>query len=228
MKLWTSDYTFNSPWQRTCLAAWNKYPNPFNPAVEGIDVIDRRITDDGILHSRRLLQTQWGLPRWVTSLVGFDRAVLIDEESEVDPHRQTLTLRSRNLTFGSIIRCDETLVYSSHPDDASRTLLKQDTAITVRGLPFRTYLEDAMATSIAQNAHKGRRAMEWVIENFSLRRIDEWMSQASMLAQQVTDMGIKGIRDVEAHVDAMQDELKAATTKVPDLVDISIGEPEIS
>ena len=39
-----------------------KYPNPMNPNVVGVDVLDRNLDTDGRLHSHRLLSTEWGLP----------------------------------------------------------------------------------------------------------------------------------------------------------------------
>lgn len=39
-----------------------KYPNPMNPSVFGVDVLDRKVDSQGRLHSTRLLSTEWGLP----------------------------------------------------------------------------------------------------------------------------------------------------------------------
>ncbi|KAF6735409.1 slowmo-like protein 2 [Oryzias melastigma] len=35
-----------------------KYPNPMNPSVFGVDVLDRQVDPDGRLHSTRLLSTE--------------------------------------------------------------------------------------------------------------------------------------------------------------------------
>lgn len=48
-------------------AAWRKYPNPMNPAVTGIDVVDRQVSD-GVLITKRLIASQWGLPGWAVSV----------------------------------------------------------------------------------------------------------------------------------------------------------------
>lgn len=45
-----------------------KYPNPMNPSVIGVDVLDRDIDKQGRLHSKRLLSTEWGLPSIVKSV----------------------------------------------------------------------------------------------------------------------------------------------------------------
>lgn len=39
-----------------------KYPNPMNPCVVGVDVLERSVDGCGRLHSLRLLSTEWGLP----------------------------------------------------------------------------------------------------------------------------------------------------------------------
>lgn len=56
------------PWETVTKAAMQKYPNPMNPSVFGVDVLDRRIDEQGRLHSKRLLSTEWGLPSIVTSV----------------------------------------------------------------------------------------------------------------------------------------------------------------
>lgn len=45
-----------------------KYPNPMNPSVVGVDVLDRHIDPSGKLHSHRLLSTEWGIPSIVKSV----------------------------------------------------------------------------------------------------------------------------------------------------------------
>lgn len=45
-----------------------KYPNPMNPSVVGVDVLDRHVDLSGKLHSHRLLSTEWGLPSIVKSV----------------------------------------------------------------------------------------------------------------------------------------------------------------
>ena len=52
-------------------AAWRKYPNPFKPEVEGIDVVDRHIDDKGVLRTHRLMSTRWGIPSWAVKVCTF-------------------------------------------------------------------------------------------------------------------------------------------------------------
>lgn len=64
-------FTSSHPWETVVTAAWRKYPNPHNPAVIGMDVVDRKVDERGILRSHRLLSTSWGLPGWATRVSGF-------------------------------------------------------------------------------------------------------------------------------------------------------------
>ena len=54
---------YSHPWETVAQAAWRKYPNPITPSVLGIDVIDRGVAG-GVLHSHRLVSSQWGFPKW--------------------------------------------------------------------------------------------------------------------------------------------------------------------
>uniref|UniRef100_A0A8C0G4I3 PRELI domain containing 3A n=1 Tax=Chelonoidis abingdonii TaxID=106734 RepID=A0A8C0G4I3_CHEAB len=56
------------PWDTVIKAAMRKYPNPMNPCVVGVDVIDRSLDNQGRLHSHRLLSTEWGLPSIVKAV----------------------------------------------------------------------------------------------------------------------------------------------------------------
>lgn len=56
------------PWDTVIKAAMRKYPNPMNPCVVGVDVLERSVDSRGRLHSHRLLSTEWGLPGLVRAV----------------------------------------------------------------------------------------------------------------------------------------------------------------
>jgi hypothetical protein len=97
--------------------------------------------------------------------------VFASEHSVIDREKQTLSLRSRNLTFNSIINVDEKLVYSIHPEDAEKTILKQEAVITVQNVPLSDYLESTFVSTMTVNAQTGRKAIEYVINQ--MREINE-------------------------------------------------------
>jgi hypothetical protein len=166
MKIWSSEHVFNHSWENVAKAALKKYPNPLNPSVVGVDVIDRQI-DGHIIKSHRLLTTHWSMAPWITKLLGGNRTCYASEHSQIDIKNKTLSLRSRNLTFNNVINVDEKLVYSIHPEDNQKTLLKQEAIITVQNVPLIDYMESMLATRINSNAHKGRQAIEFVIQKMN-------------------------------------------------------------
>ncbi|XP_058418374.1 PRELI domain containing protein 3B isoform X3 [Diceros bicornis minor] len=155
MKIWTSEHVFDHPWETVTTAAMQKYPNPMNPSVVGVDVLDRRIDPSGKLHSHRLLSTEWGLPSIVKSLIGAARTkTYVQEHSVVDPVEKTMELKSTNISFTNMVSVDERLVYKPHPQDPEKTVLTQEAIITVKGVSLSSYLEGLMASTISSNANK--------------------------------------------------------------------------
>ncbi|XP_028302254.1 PRELI domain containing protein 3B-like [Gouania willdenowi] len=168
MKIWTSEHIFNHPWETVTKAAMQKYPNPMNPNVIGVDVLDRNIDRQGRLHSKRLLSTEWGLPSIVKSIIGSSRTyTYVQEESVVDPKEKTFQLQSSNITLTNLVSVDEKLTYKPHPENPEKTVLTQEAIISVKGVSLSSYLEGVMASSISSNAGKGREAMEWVIRRLN-------------------------------------------------------------
>ncbi|XP_067120997.1 protein slowmo [Centruroides vittatus] len=193
MKIWTSEHTFNHPWETVAQAAWRKYPNPMNPAVVGIDVVDRKIAN-GVLKTHRLISTKWGLPSWAVKILGTDKTCYASEHSEVDPRHRIMTLRSRNLTFCNEISIEEMLTYSPHPTKSECTLLKQEAIVTIKGVPLSSYLEDFVAGSISSNAGKGRQAMEWVISKINTE-VQELTNKTVKSMDEITSAAKKGMGD---------------------------------
>ncbi|XP_064823058.1 PRELI domain containing protein 3B-like [Oncorhynchus masou masou] len=168
MKIWTSEHIFNHPWETVTKAAMQKYPNPMNPSVFGVDVLDRSVDTRGRLHSNRLLSAEWGLPSIVKSIIGRTQTcTYIQEHSVVDPIEKTFELQSSNITFTNMVSVAEKLTYRPHPDDAEKTILTQEALISVKGVSLSSYLEGVMASTISANAGKGREAMEWVIRKLN-------------------------------------------------------------
>ncbi|KAF3856569.1 hypothetical protein F7725_017292 [Dissostichus mawsoni] len=134
-----------------------KYPNPMNPSVIGVDVLDRDIDKQGRLHSTRLLSTEWGLPSIVKSIIGNSRSyTYIQEQSVVDPIEKTFELQSSNITFTNLVSVDEKLTYKPHPEDKDNERSQSQ-----------QLLGGVMASSISANAGKGREALEWVIRRLN-------------------------------------------------------------
>ncbi|KAJ8332689.1 hypothetical protein SKAU_G00424780 [Synaphobranchus kaupii] len=179
MKIWTSEHIFNHRWETVTQAAMQKYPNPMNPSVVGVDVLTRQVDPKGRLHSSRLLSTEWGLPSLVKSIIGVTGTrTYIQEHSVVDPREKTFELKSTNISFTNMVSVDEKLTYRPHPQDPEKTVLTQEALISVKGVSLSSYLEGLMASTISTNAGKGREAMEWVI-----RRLNEEIEDLAATAR---------------------------------------------
>ncbi|XP_069778540.1 PRELI domain containing protein 3A isoform X2 [Narcine bancroftii] len=154
------------PWETVIKAAMRKYPNPMNPNVVGVDVLERNLDTQGRLHSQRLLCTEWGIPNIVMTILGTNRTTTyIKEHSVVDPVERTMELCSSNITLTNLVSVDERLIYRPHPENPEKTILTQEAIITVKGVILSSYLEGLMANTISANAGKGWDAIEWIIHN---------------------------------------------------------------
>ncbi|XP_066871893.1 PRELI domain containing protein 3A isoform X6 [Kogia breviceps] len=155
MRVWSSEHVFGHPWDTVIKAAMRKYPNPMNPSVVGVDVLERSVDSRGRLHSHRLLSTEWGLPGLVRAILGTSSTLTyIREHSIVDPVGKKMELCSTNITLTNWVSVSERLVYTPHPEDPGRTVLTQEAVITVKGINLGSYLESLMANVISSNAKK--------------------------------------------------------------------------
>ncbi|XP_012266717.1 protein slowmo [Athalia rosae] len=224
MKIWNVEYEFNHPWETVAKAIWRKYPNPMNPAVIGIDVIDRKIVD-GVLHTHRIVSSEWGFPRWAEALIGTASVCYASEMSEVDIEKKQITLKTRNLTFCKYIGVEETVQYSPHPENPQNTLLTQEAVVTVHGVPLGNYMEDMLTSKISANAGKGRQAIEWVIgmidaevkdlANNAVKSTDELLAQTKKQFDDLSVKTRKSMDDLQTAAKKSFDEIHSLTTPPP-------------
>ncbi|XP_050502919.1 protein slowmo [Diabrotica virgifera virgifera] len=216
MKIWTSEHTFNHPWEKVATAAWRKYPNPHNTAVIGTDVVERKVVD-GVLHTHRLVSSIWYFPRWAQALIGSAKICYASEQSEVNPSLRHMVLKTINLTFCRHIAVNETLKYTPHPSDSTKTLLKQEAVVTVKGVPLTNYMEDLLTTKISNNAGKGRQAMEWVINKLNdevkdlTRSTDEIFSHTKRSLDDIATSAKKSMGDISQKAKKSLDDMQTMT-----------------
>lgn len=216
MKIWTSEHTFNHPWEMVATAAWRKYPNPHNTAVIGTDVVERKVVD-GVLHTHRLVSSIWYFPKWAQALIGSAKICYASEQSEVNPSLRLMVLKTINLTFCRHIAVNETIKYVPHPSDPSKTLLKQEAVVTVKGVPLTNYMEDLLTTKISNNAGKGRQAMEWVINKLNdevkdlTRSTDEIFSHTKRSLDDIATSAKKSMGDISQKAKKSLDDIQTMT-----------------
>jgi len=119
-----------------------------------------RIAKLTILHH---LLSDWKLAPWVQKLIGCNKEAYAHEVSVVDPKERLMTMKSVNLTFCSFVSMKEHMSYLPHPDSPDKTLLRQETLVTVRGVPLTSYMESLIVNTVDANAAKGKQAIEWVV-----------------------------------------------------------------
>lgn len=163
MKIWTSEHIFNHSWESVTGGQWRKYPNPHNQAVVGTDVLERKV-ENGVLHTSRIISSDWGLADWVQRLIGANRICYAHEYSMVDPAQRVMEMHSKNLTFCNVVNMEEKMTYRPHPEDREKTMMKQETVVTVQGVPLTSYMESIIVNTVSNNSNKGKAAIEWIVE----------------------------------------------------------------
>ncbi|VDK65956.1 unnamed protein product [Onchocerca ochengi] len=126
------------PWDTVTRAAWRKYPNPMNNNISGIDILRQHSLIDGSLRSERIIQSHFSIPTWATKM-----------------------------NAGRFLRVDERLLYKPDPCNHDRTILQQEAAVNVDLPAFADYCEKVFLNIYETNAKKGRKGLEWVIDQFS-------------------------------------------------------------
>ena len=177
------EHTFDHSWEKVVTAALRKYPNPQASNVTGTDIFERNVDEEGKLHSKRLITSVWSntYTEWMSKLIGFDltKTMHAVEHSVLDPQNKSFELTSRNYNFLDYIVVDEKLIYTPHPTDPTSTLLKQEYHITCKNLSFTSFLENALGTTMQNNAKKGRQGMEFVIKQVK-EEVEKFKSSAAV------------------------------------------------
>lgn len=218
MKIWTSEHIFNHNWDTVVQSQFRKYPNPHNTAVLGTDVYDRRVDPKtGILHSHRIITSDWALAPWVQRLIGANRECYAHEYSSVDPKTRFMEMKSINLTFCSFVNIKEQMSYYPHPEDISKTLMRQETIVTVKGVPLTSFMESIIVNTVSSNASKGRNAIDWVVETFG-----QESKNISGVLDKITDH-VQELRDTVAEniIATAKSSIDDLRNSLPDLTDVS-------
>ncbi|KAK6731782.1 hypothetical protein RB195_007937 [Necator americanus] len=183
MKIWASEHVFDHDWETVVNAAWRKYPNPMNQGVTGMDVL-RQTLQAGKILSERIIQSHFHIPSWATKLTGFSGTQYSHEFTVIDPQQRTMSLTTRNLNGSSFLRVDEKLTYTPLPEDPSKTVLKQEAVVTITLPAFVDYCEKTFIGVYSSNAAKGRKGVEWVIDQLK----NEYTDISTKVSAEVLEM----------------------------------------
>ena len=175
MRSFTSTFLIHHEWEAVVKAVLQKYPNSQNDRVESIDTLAvqnafesqlERMDKSESLFIYRLMGTKWNVPGWILRFAGINRDALVHEAFGVFPQRKIFTHVSENVSFSSIIKIKEMLVYSQLPNDTSKTELSQTFSVELPHIPggLTEYFEKMILDSNQKNIHKGRRGLLEVIK----------------------------------------------------------------
>ncbi|KAJ8686286.1 hypothetical protein QAD02_022080 [Eretmocerus hayati] len=116
------------------------------------------------------------------------------------------------LTFYNHITVDETVTYTQHPEDNSKTLLTQEAVVKVHGVPLTHYMEDLLASKISFNASKGRQAIEWVIDKIDCE-VRDLATTAAKTTDELLETTRRQIDDFTNITKRSMDEIQSAAKK---------------
>ncbi|KAI8888913.1 MSF1-domain-containing protein [Backusella circina FSU 941] len=182
MKLFESTHNYNYEWSLVSAANWQKYPNDNSPHVQHVDVLNRTLDPEtGILTTERLITVSQNMPTIIKKILGTGSTQYVREISIIDSKKKTLTMHSINLTMSNLLSCNETIVYSEHPQDRFKTQFSQHATITAGNLVSRwgNVLEEFSLKRFKQNAAVGREGFTKVLERFAKMAEEAAQSKAT-------------------------------------------------
>ena len=154
----TRSHRFRASWEDTTFAFWNKYPSKDLSHVKDVLVLERYVDSDGILHSKRLIHMDQKVPTFLKTFSGGLSDFYAIEESTVDPKAKRLVLKTKNLTFSSIVNVDETCVYTSSEDNETDYAWEFE---CVCSIPYvNQSIEKALTKQAHGNSSTGLRKMQ--------------------------------------------------------------------
>ncbi|KNC82932.1 hypothetical protein SARC_04799 [Sphaeroforma arctica JP610] len=165
MKFWTTEHIFPHSWTKVTEASWRKYNVPLSevllPHVLATDVIDRSVSDNGVMSSTRLFTVESVIPSWIRPIIGVSESCgYVYETSEVDPRQKIMVLRSKNITLNNYVSVEETCTYTQLDDNT--THFKQECQISANISYLASRAETAVMDSFKKGAEKGRDTVEKV------------------------------------------------------------------
>ncbi|CAG9317050.1 unnamed protein product [Blepharisma stoltei] len=139
-------HTFKQPWCMVARAYLAKYPHRKLSHVESVDTLERYVDEEGRLITTRILASSF---MKFSSVFGFERSI-------IDPHKQSITLLTNNLTHRQFSTSREVCTYSVGENNTTNYVL-QSTVIPAIGLGF---LVGKLMNVVRGNFTKGTKVLE--------------------------------------------------------------------
>lgn len=172
VKEYKGTYTFPFKWDFVAAGFWVKYPNPFSNHVLSEDTVNRYLTRDNQLISKRLLvkTKNFNVPKWAEKFVVNIKHVYVLEESICDPISKTLTTYTKNSTMTSFMTVEEKCVYTCDPSDENKTICVKEAHISSPLFGLSAALEQFGLMKFKKNADKASKGLIYILENFKAKR----------------------------------------------------------
>jgi len=224
-------YKFDHNWSETVEGAFGKYPNDFQPNIQSLDILDRRINENGQLVSEKLLKSKF-IPNILMrkSMSALGMPVLTSqinlEISTLDLKNKKFSLETCNDTYLQWLKVRESLCYTECTDtqdtkENKKTLLTQLTTADMysKSYPFLlqwavTLGEKAVIAEVKSNIPKGRSAMAKVIPNlideftncydYTEIKLKENSDLAKIMIEKFGNEAIEGINKITDEIKNMQ------------------------
>lgn len=176
VKLYQNDHIFHHPFDTVTSAFWRKYPNDQASHVKAIDVYSRSINTQGQLVVHRLMRCESNIPSWLSSL-GVSNSAYAAETTVVDPHNQTMCIKSRNITGASMMVVEETCVYKPTSNNKQHTQFTQSARIAAF-LPFVSRkIEQYTHSNMTEKAPLGVKVIETLCQNIKNKGFMLWLDE---------------------------------------------------
>merc|ERR1711876_123720 len=110
----------------------------------------------------------------------------------------------------------EQMSYFPHPEDQSKTIMRQETIVTVKGVPLTSYMESIIVNTVSSNANKGRSAIDWVVD-----AIGKESKNISGVLDKITDH-VQELRDTVAEniISTAKSSIDDLRKSLPDFVEV--------
>jgi len=165
---------FESSWENTTTAFWCKYPNKDLKHVKDALVLERCVDDNGVLYTRRLIHMEQKVPSILRKFHMGSESFFAIEDSTVDPKAKRMVLKTRNITYGSLIDATEVCTYTQSEENPSNTDYSWTfTAECKRKVPLLTgKIESTLTDRAKMNSGKGLKTMEELSSKFDKFALD--------------------------------------------------------
>ncbi|CAH8457647.1 unnamed protein product [Heterobilharzia americana] len=150
---WSEKFVIKHPWHDVVSSVQIKYPNPYNPNVLNIDVLNRHVDcASGVIRSCKLINSSWPMFN-----VGYLRAL---EYSCIQVPEKRMTSKTVNIDLHGVLNGSEIMEYTVHPENKDWTVLEHSISVEAFSL-----IAMSAISFCRQTAYQGREALNWVISH---------------------------------------------------------------